>query len=600
MMEKELDVKAGAGEPIRLLVVEDESPDVELLIRELARAGYAPDWRRVDTEASFLEALETPLDVIVSDNAMPSFSASRALELLKERGMRIPFIVVSRAIGEEQAVALIREGADDYVMKDRLGRIGAAVHQVLDQARLRREHAKSQDALRRLNEELEHRIAQRTNELKIANEALERELRDRARAEDELRRLTNELETRVATRTADLVQSQARLRALASELVLTEQRERRRLATDMHDYLAQLLVLARLKLSQTQPRVTEPSTSELLAQAQDALKQALTYTRTLVAGLTPPVLREFGLSAALTWLGEHMQPHGLSVTVTIEHECPPLPEDRAVLLFQSVRELLMNVAKHAQTDRAAVLVSVTPDGTLRIVVEDQGRGFEADAADRPSDQFGLFSIRERMQVMGGTLEINSAPGRGTKATLLLPLTPRPAAAATAETAHAESGARRDVVTENRELLKEAGDHESGRFSFHIPRSSSQQQATIRVLLADDHAMVRQGLRSVLEGYRDLQVIGEAQDGMEAVELAQALRPDVIVMDVNMPRLDGIQATCRVKHRHPETVVIGLSVNRARQVEEAMQQAGASAFLTKESVADQLYQAIQRTRVRATQ
>ena len=118
---------------------------------------------------------------------------------------------------------------------------------------------------------------------------------------------------------------------------------------------------------------------------------------------------------------------------------------------------------------------------------------------------------------------------------------------------------------------------------------------IRVLLVDDHAMVRQGLRSVLEGYHDLQVVGEAQDGMEAVELARVLQPDVVVMDVNMPRLDGIQATSKVKHLYPATVVIGLSVNGARQVEEAMHEAGASAFLTKESVADQLYQAIQSTR-----
>ncbi|HJR78320.1 MAG TPA: response regulator transcription factor, partial [Nitrospiraceae bacterium] len=98
-------------------------------------------------------------------------------------------------------------------------------------------------------------------------------------------------------------------------------------------------------------------------------------------------------------------------------------------------------------------------------------------------------------------------------------------------------------------------------------------------------------------YHDLQVVGEAQDGMEAVELAGALRPDVVVMDVNMPKLDGIQATSKVKHLHPATIVIGLSVNRARQVEDAMHEAGASAFLTKESVADQLYQAIQRTKVR---
>ena len=578
------------GEPIRILIVEDEPADAELLIRQLQRDGYDPDWQRVDTESAFLEALNRPLNLIISDNAMPSFSAARALELLKQRGMRLPFVVVSRAIGEEQAVALMREGADDYVMKDRLGRIGSAVRQVLDQTRLRKEHAASQEALERLNRELEQRIAQRTSELQIANESLERELRDRTRVEEELRRITNELESRVVTRTADLVHSQARLRALASELVLTEQRERRRLATDLHDYLAQLLVLARLKLSQALPKTAAGPASELLLQAQDALKQALTYTRTLVADLTPPVLREFGLPAALIWLGDHMRPHGLSVTVTIEEDAFSLPEDQAVLLFQSVRELLMNVSKHAGTDQATVTLSKAEGEVLRIVVEDRGQGFDVTAGDRPTAQFGLFSIRERMQVMGGTLETDSAPGRGTKAVLSLPLKPQQATGEDAESARKSEGL--ELISEELGIKKE---DKSNNSMISIPDASLEPAARVRVLLADDHAMVRQGLRSVLEGYHDLQVIGEAQDGMEAVELAQVLKPDVIVMDVNMPRLDGIQATSRVKREDPNTVVIGLSVNGAKQVEDAMHQAGASAFLTKEKVADQLYQAIQRTK-----
>jgi signal transduction histidine kinase len=588
------------GESIRILIVEDEPADAELLIRQLQRDGYEPDWHRVDTESAFLDALNRPLHMIISDNAMPSFSAARALELLKQRGMHIPFVVVSRAIGEEQAVALMREGADDYVMKDRLGRIGSAVRQVLDQARLRKEHAASQEALERLNRELEQRIAQRTSELQIANESLERELRDRTRVEEELRRITNELESRVVTRTADLVHSQARLRALASELVLTEQRERRRLATDLHDYLAQLLVLARLKLSQALPKMAAGPASDLLLQAQDALKQALTYTRTLVADLTPPVLREFGLPAALIWLGEHMRPHGLSVTVTIEEDALPLPEDQAVLLFQSVRELLMNVSKHAGTDQATVSLCMAEGKVLRIVVEDRGQGFDVTAADRPTAQFGLFSIRERMQVMGGTLETDSAPGRGTRAVLSLPLTPHERATA----GNTELRMLSDELSTKAGRMSPEGpsgddqalsDSNAVHSEFNIQESAFQKQ--VRVLLADDHAMVRQGLRSVLEGYHDLQVIGEAQDGMEAVELAHVLKPDVIVMDVNMPRLDGIQATSRVKREDPNTVVIGLSVNGAKQVEDAMHQAGASAFLTKEKVADQLYQAIQRTKIR---
>lgn len=587
------------GEPIRILIVEDEPADAELLVRQLQQDGYEPDWHRVDTESAFLDALNRPLHIIISDNAMPSFSAARALELLKQRGMQVPFVVVSRAIGEEQAVALMREGADDYVMKDRLGRIGSSVRQVLDQAQLRKEHSASQEALERLNRELEQRIAQRTSELQIANESLERELRDRTRVEEELRRITNELESRVVARTADLVHSQARLRALASELVLTEQRERRRLATDLHDYLAQLLVLARLKLSQAQPKTAGGSANDLLLQAQDALKQALTYTRTLVADLTPPVLREFGLPAALTWLGDHMRPHGLSVTVTIEEDSPPLPEDQAVLLFQSVRELLMNVSKHAGTDQASVSLSMEEGEVLRILVEDRGQGFDITAADRPTAQFGLFSIRERMQVMGGTLEMDSAPGHGTRAMLILPLTPQPVT-----TANAELGIVNDELSTKVGRMSQQGpsagerpltDTKALHSEFNIQNSAFQKPARVRVLLADDHAMVRQGLRSVLEGYHDLQIIGEAQDGMEAVELAKVLKPDVVVMDVNMPRLNGIQATSRVKREDPTTIVIGLSVNGAKQVEEAMHQAGASAFLTKEKVADQLYQAIQRTK-----
>ena len=577
------------SERIRILIAEDEPADVELLIHELERAGYDPRWARVETEADFLDQLTVLPDLIISDNAMPCFSAARALHLLTERGVRIPFIVVSQAIGEEQAVALIRAGADDYVMKDRLGRLGSAVQHVLEQARLRQAHAESQKELRRLNQELEQRIAQRTHELQLANEALARELADRTRAEEELRRLTNELETRVAVRTADLLHSQARLRALASELVLTEQRERRRLATDLHDYLAQLLVLARLKLTQAQSKLPAGSAGDLLPQIQDVLKQALTYTRTLVADLSPTVLREFGLSAALGWLADHMLPHGLSVTVEIEQDCPQLPEDRAVLLFQSVRELLFNIVKHAGTDQASVTLAIREPHRLHITVQDGGKGFDTAAADRPTAQFGLFSIRERMQVMGGTLEIESQPGCGTRAMLILPLSATGSPSPLARVGE-PMGLRAEAPGQ-----VPAGEMSSGEMGAASTAGAWNQ--VVKVLLADDHAMVRQGLRSVLEAYHDLEVIGEARDGMEAVELASVLKPDVIVMDVNMPRLDGIAATTRLKRERPGTIVIGLSVNGARQVEDAMHRAGAAAFLTKDSVADQLYQAIQRTRLR---
>ncbi|HNV31572.1 MAG TPA: response regulator transcription factor, partial [Nitrospira sp.] len=113
-------------------------------------------------------------------------------------------------------------------------------------------------------------------------------------------------------------------------------------------------------------------------------------------------------------------------------------------------------------------------------------------------------------------------------------------------------------------------------------------------LVDDHEMVRQGLRSVLDNYEDLEVIGEAGDGESAISIAAALKPDVVVMDVNMPRIDGIEATRRIVSAQPDIVVIGLSVQNEHHVEEAMTRAGAAVFVTKERAAGQLYEAIVRT------
>jgi len=111
---------------------------------------------------------------------------------------------------------------------------------------------------------------------------------------------------------------------------------------------------------------------------------------------------------------------------------------------------------------------------------------------------------------------------------------------------------------------------------------------------DDHAMMRQGLRSVLEAYRDVQVVGEAKDGEEAIASVQDLQPGIVVMDINMPKVNGIEATAHIKTHYPNTKVIGLSVNAQGSNHEAMLRAGAELLLTKEAAVDALYEAIQKT------
>ncbi len=134
--------------PLQLLLVEDNLQDAELLLRELRHAGFEPVWQRVDTEAAYWAQLHAGLDLVLSDYSMPQFSGLRALELLKQSGLEVPFILVSSTVGEEMAVASIKQGAADYLIKDRLARLGSAVSHALEETRLRWEQKQAEENLR--------------------------------------------------------------------------------------------------------------------------------------------------------------------------------------------------------------------------------------------------------------------------------------------------------------------------------------------------------------------------------------------------------------------------------------------------------------------
>jgi len=136
-----------AGRPLRLLILEDRPEDAELALRELRRAGFDPSWRRVDDEAGFKANLDPELDLILADYHQPQFDALRGLKLMQDAGLEIPFVIVSGAVGDDLAVAAVRQGAMDYVLKDRLGRLGTAVKNAIEQAELRRRQRLAQAAL---------------------------------------------------------------------------------------------------------------------------------------------------------------------------------------------------------------------------------------------------------------------------------------------------------------------------------------------------------------------------------------------------------------------------------------------------------------------
>ena len=251
---------------------------------------------------------------------------------------------------------------------------------------------------------------------------------ERSRILHDLHELNNQLEQRVNDRTREVVAFQDKLRAMATQLNLAEQRERKRLAEELHDHLQQMLALGRFKLGRFQG---DPSLgtkyANLINELDEIFASALSYTRTMVAELCPLVMHDKGLPSGLRWLAENMKQHNLHVELIGAVDTSLLlPEDQAILLFQSVRELLINVTKHARTANASVSLRVR-GGTLQIEVRDRGIGFdsrlpvEGTSASQSSPSFGLFSIRERMKALGGRVTIESMPGRGTTATIWLPL-----------------------------------------------------------------------------------------------------------------------------------------------------------------------------------
>lgn len=389
---------------------------------------------------------------------------------------------------------------------------------------------------------------------------------ERKLAEKRLQDLNETLEHRIQERTAEVEHRAAQLRRLAGELTQAEERERRRLARVLHDHLQQLLVGARLGLASLLRNLAVEEHRQAVSQVSELLNDSIATSRSLTAELSPPVLYEAGLAQALDWLAGWMRDkHGLIVDVQADPAVNPAEKIR-VLLFQVVRELLFNVVKHANTYQASVRMD-RQDDRVHILIEDAGRGFDPQQA-RPrhhtTSGLGLFSIRERLEWLDGQICIDSEPGRGTRVHILAPLQ--------------LAGQKADLLQQEplSQVLQQAATPSA---SGQTPQVGSSP-GRIRVLLADDHAVMRDGLAQLLQTQPDIEVVGQAADGQEAVDLAAQLHPDIVLMDVTMPRVSGIDATRQIKQLPEAGSVIGLSMHIEEDMAAAMRQAGASDYLTK--------------------
>jgi CheY-like chemotaxis protein len=261
--------------------------------------------------------------------------------------------------------------------------------------------------------------------------------------------------------------------------------------------------------------------------------------------------------------------HGLVVHAYAQSQMHPHSDALKGFLYKTAQELLFNVVKHAQIKEARLRVRHCRR-YICLSISDRGRGFDPQEL-RNTAGFGLLNIRERVELLGGQMKIRSVEGQGSRFLIVVP-----------------DGQEPEDRRQTTEDGKRAG--RGARSAALRPPSS-----VLRVLLADDHQIVRQGLVSLLSEEDAVEIVGQATNGQEAVDLADRLHPDVVIMDMSMPVMSGDEATRQIKSRLPQIRVVALSMFEDAEVREKMCQAGAESYVLKTAPAEELVAAIRGQR-----
>jgi len=386
----------------------------------------------------------------------------------------------------------------------------------------------------------------------------------------------------VATELTELVETnealrvtESSLRQLSGRLLQLQDEERRRIARDLHDTTGQKIAALSMSLDRVARLLDtrKPERQEALNEGREIVRMIGEEIRTLSYLLHPPLLDESGLGSAIRWYAEGFQKRsGIKLNVNIAADFGRLSTEVEMALFRVVQESLTNVHRYSGSPDAEISVFGTAD-TVKLEVVDHGKGIEAGTARVKVEGIaalgvGIPGMRERLRQLGGQLEVDF--GRdGTRVSASVPL----------------KKAKAPEPVEDIEVPVAAT---NGGSNAALSSTSDMRR---RILIADDHEVMRRGVRGLLESHDEWAVCGEAFEGREVVVKSRELRPDLIIMDINMPGLTGIDAAQQIRKENPAAKILFFSVHESAQTVREVVNAGAQGYVAKSRAGHDLVDAV---------
>jgi len=376
-------------------------------------------------------------------------------------------------------------------------------------------------------------------------------------------RIVADAVTELVEANRQLRETEASLRALSGRILQVQDQERRKMARDLHDTTGQELAVLVMSLRHLANSVDRAGVDipKALVDAADLAQKVNDDIRTLSYVLHPPLLDQLGLASALRWYVEGFSKRSsIRIKLSVPDNLRRFSLEKEIVLFRVVQEGLTNVLRHANTDKARIVVSASADD-VEVTVEDEGKGFSTTDAQRllaagPAKTVGvgIAGLRERLDQLGGRLEISSK--------------------------HGGARLKAGVPVDEKEMEVAAPLVQAPGEEARPSEAPSDANGRKRILIVDDHEVVRRGIRSLIENYAGLEICGEASDGIEAVQKVRELHPDLVVLDLNMPGSGGLSAASQLQSYGSAAKILVFSMHAFPGLERMLRAAGCKGFVSK--------------------